>query len=128
MNFLVYSNLPMLLATMCKKLCSKIVYVSLAIRRSLSTCKITKIHLLRKLDCCISFSRECNLVKLVSYIFCPMLLVITCKRPHSEIPDRFPTLLKCLSASQLRKTVKYEISDNFPLTWSLKIGWILRVI
>ena len=31
-----------------------------------------------------------------------------------QIPHRFPTVLKCLSASQLRKTMKYEISGNFP--------------
>ncbi len=40
----------------------------------------------------------------------------------------FSTVLKCLSASQLRKTVKYEISGNCPLTWSLKTGWIFQDI
>ncbi len=111
-----------------QKTCSKIVHGSLAIPRSLSTCETTKIHPLRKLESYISFFWECNLLKLVSYIISPMLLVITCKRPHSKIPHRFPTVIKCLSASHLRKTVKYEISGNFRMTWSLKIGWLFQFI
>ena len=65
-------------------------------------------------------------MKLVSYIISPMLPVITCKRPRSKIPHGFPTVLKCLSTSQLRETVKYEISGNFPPTWSVKIGWLFQ--
>ncbi len=57
-----------------------------------------------------------------------MLLVISYKRPHFKIPHRFLTVLKCLSACQLRKTVKYEISVNFSLTWSPKFGWLFQVI
>ena len=40
----------------------------------------------------------------------------------------FFTVLKCSSACQLRKTVKYEISDNFSLTWSPKFGWLFQDI
>ena len=57
-----------------------------------------------------------------------MLLVISYKRRHFIIPHHFLTVLKCLSACQLRKTVKYEISDNFSLTWSPKFGWLFQVI
>ena len=71
---------------------------------------------------------ECILVKLGSYITTPMLIVIICKRLHSKIPYSFPTVLKCLSAHQLRKTVKYKISSNFPLARSLKFGWLIQVI
>ena len=127
-NFVVHFYLPTLLVTMCKKPRSKIVDGSLVILISVSTCKVTKIYPLRKLESCISFFWECSLVKLVSYIVLPMLLVITCKRPHSKIHHHFPTVLKCLSASRHVKTVKYEISGNFPLTWSLKIVSIFQVI
>ena len=58
----------------------------------------------------ISFYWQCNLVKLVWYIISPMRLVITCKRPRTKIPNRFPTVLKCSSGSQLRKTVKYNLN------------------
>ncbi len=59
---------------------SKILQGSLAILGSLSICKITKIHPLRKLESCFSFLRGCSLVKLGSYFILPMLLVISCKR------------------------------------------------
>ena len=80
------------------------------------------------LESCISFFWECILVKLGSYIIFAMLLVITCKRPHSKIPHRFPTVLKCLSACQLRKTMKNEIFGNFLQTWSPKCAWLFQVI
>ncbi len=128
MNFAVYFILPMLLVTMCKKPHSKIVHGSLAILRGLSTSKITKIHPLRTLESCFSFFWECSLVNLASYIIWPMFLVITCKRPHSKIPHRFLTVLKCLTACQLKMTMKYEFSSNFPLTWSLKFGCLFQVI
>ncbi len=128
MNFVVFLFLSLLLVTMCKKRHYKIVQGSSAILISLSTCKITKIHPLRKLESCISFFWECSLVKLVLYIISAMLLVVTSKRPHSKIPYRFSTVLKCLSAIQPRKTVKYEIWGNFPLTWSLKFGCFFHVI
>ena len=128
MDFVVYFILPLLLVIMCKNPHSKIFHGSLAILRCLSTCKITKIHPLRKLESCISFFWECSLVKLVSYIISAMFLVISCKKPHFKIPHLFSTVIKCLSASQPRKTVKYEISGNFPLTWSLKFGWLFHVI
>ena len=128
MKFEGYFILPILLVTMCKKPLFEIVHGSLTILRSLSTCKVTKIHPLRNLESCISFFWECILVKLGSYIILAMLLLITCKRPHSKIPHRFPTVLKCLSACQLSKTVKYEISDNFLLTWFPKFGWLFQVI
>ncbi len=84
MNFVVYFILPMWLVTMCKKPHSKISQGSLAILRSLSTSKVTKIHSLRKLESCISFSWECTLAKLGSHIILTMLLKITCKRPHRD--------------------------------------------
>ena len=118
----------MLLVTMCKKAHFKIVHGSLAILWSLSTCKVTKIHPLWKLVSCISFFSECILEKLSSNIISAMLPVITCKRPHSRIPHRFLTVLKCLSACQLRKTMKYEISDNILQTWSPKFAWLFQVI
>ncbi len=81
-----------------------------------------KIHPLRKLDSCIYFFRECSLVKLGLYIILAMLLVKTCKKPHFKI------LHRCLGVCQLRKNMKYEILGNFPLTWSLKFGWLFQVI
>ncbi len=36
--------------------------------------------------------------------------------------------LRISNGIALRKTVKYEISGNFPLTWSLKIGWLFQFI
>ena len=128
MNFGVYSILPMLLVTICKKPHSKIIHGSPAILRRLSTCKTTEIHPSRKLESCLSLLWECSLVKLGSCIISPMRLVIICKRPHSKIPYGFSTVLKCLSAGQLRKIVKYETSDNFHLTWSLKFGWHFQAI
>ena len=119
----------MLFVTMCKKTHSKIVQGSLAILRSLSTCKIMKIHHLRKLDRCIAFFWECSLAKLGSYIISAMLLAITCKRTHFKIfLHRFPIVSKCLGACQLRKTMKYEISGNFSSTWSQKFHWLFQVI
>ena len=64
MNFVVYFILPMRLVTMCEKPHSKISHGSLAILRSLSTSKVTKIHPLRKLESSISFFWECILAKL----------------------------------------------------------------
>ncbi len=107
---------------------SKIVLIFLALLRCLSTCKITKFHSSRKLESCISFLRQCMLVKLGSYIISPILPVRTCKIPNSKIPHSSPTVLKCLSACQLRKTMKFELSGNFPLTWSLQFGWLFQVI
>ena len=80
------------------------------------------------LERCISFFWECILVNLGSYIMSAMLLVIACKRPHSKIIHHFTTVLKCLSACQLGKTVKYEIPGNFLLTWSPNFGWHFQVI
>ena len=57
-----------------------------------------------------------------------MLLVKSYKRPHFKILHRFLKVLKCLSACQLRKTVKYEVSGNFSLIWSPKFGWLFQVI
>ncbi len=57
-----------------------------------------------------------------------MVLVITCKRPHSIIPHSFLTVSKCLTACQLKMTMKCEFSSNFPLTWSLKFGCLFQVI
>ena len=78
----------------------------------------------------ISFFLECTyiLVKLDSYTISAMLLVITCKRPHAKTPHRFPTVLKCLSACELRKTMKYEMSGNFLQTWSPKFASLSKVI
>ncbi len=67
-------------------------------------------------------------MKLGSCIISQMLPVITCKRPHSKIPHGFATVLKCLGARQVRKTMKYEFSGNFSLTWSLKFGRLFQVI
>ena len=68
MNIVVYFISPMLLVTICKKPCSKIIHGSPAILRSLSTCKSTeKIHPSRKLESCLSLLWECSLVKLSSY-------------------------------------------------------------
>ncbi len=82
------------------------VYAKIGHKMCLATFSITVLYTIYKY----------KLVKLVSYTISPMLLVITCERPRSKIPHCFPTVLKCLTASQLRKTVKYEISGNFPLT------------
>ncbi len=128
MNSVVYFILPMVLVIMCKKLHSKIVHGSLAILGSLSTFKVTKICPLRKLESCVSFFAECILVKMGSSIISAMLLVITCKGPHSKIPHHFPTVSKCLSACQLRKIMKYEFSGNFFLTRYPKFGWLFQVI
>ncbi len=119
----------MLLVTICKKKKhSKIVQGSVAILRSLSTCEITKIHPLRKLDRCISLFWECSLAKVGSYIISAILLAITCKRPHFKILHRFPTVSKCLGACHLRKAMKYEISSNFRSIWSLIFCWLFQVI
>ena len=52
-----------------------------------------------------------------------MLLFISYKRPHFKSPHSFLTVLKCFSACQLKKTVKYEIWSIFSLTWSPKFGF-----
>ncbi len=44
---------------------------------------------------------------------------VKCKRPHSKIPHHIPTVLKCLSACPLSKTVTYEISR----TWQGESSW-----
>ncbi len=54
MNFVVHFILAVLLVTTCKKRYSKFFYRSLAIIRSLSTGKITKIQPLRKLESCMT--------------------------------------------------------------------------
>ncbi len=84
-------------------------------------------HPLILLECCIYFFWECILVNLGSYIILAMLLVIKCKRPHSKISHHFPTVLTCLSACPLRKTVKYKISGNFLLTLSQNSGCHFQV-
>ena len=53
---------------MFKKSHSKNFYGSLAILRSLSTCKVAEMHPLRMMECCISFFWECILVNLGSSI------------------------------------------------------------
>ena len=107
---------------------SKILYGSLVTLRSLSTCKVTEMHPLKMLKCYISFFWGCIWVNPGSYIISAILLVIKCKRPHSEIPHHFPTVLKYLTACLLRKTVKYEISGNFLLTRSPNFGGRFQVI
>ncbi len=54
-NFVVHFYLPTLLVTMCKNPRSKIVDGSLVILISLSTCKVTEINPLRKVESYISF-------------------------------------------------------------------------
>ncbi len=83
---------------------------------------------LKMLECCISFFRECMLVNRGSSIISAMLLVIKCKRPHFKIPHHIPTVLKCLSACPIRKTVKYKISGKFLLTWSPNFGCHFQLI
>ncbi len=77
-------------------------------------CKVTKINPLRKLESCISFFWECRLVKLVSYIVSPMLLVTTCKRSHSKIPHHFSTVLRWFIPEYEGKTVFWSFW-HFPL-------------